>query len=245
MRRIGTYYCVLAVGLGAIIAPPAAGAINFHSVEIVPAAPTISDDITLRVTANVNGALCGHALTLAWFTPDSTEIALHAVEVFTDVNCPSVEELFTFEFQLGKLAAGNHTIVELTPGIPPYLVGILGFSVSAAPPDFATIRGRFEVRVEWETDTLGVGIGRPVNETSEDSALLWFFQPDNWEVLIKVLDGCAINGHWWILGSGATNVLFTLTVHDTVTGATWEHVNPEGQPAGTFFNTDFSSCPSL
>ncbi len=43
--------------------------------------------------------------------------------------------------------------------------------------------------------------------SSPDSALFWMFAPGNWEVLVKVLDGCASNGRYWILSAGATDVL--------------------------------------
>jgi hypothetical protein len=240
MRRLGNLCRIwlLSAALGAV---PAVSQ-PFHNVAIRPAAPTIADDIVLEVTADVN-AHCGSALTLAWFSPESTEIALFVVPVLTDLSCPASEELFTFEFLLGKLAAGSHTVGLVTPDGEPFFLPLLSFEVSADPADHATLHERFEVRVEWQDFSGGSGIGRPVPNSTDDSALLWFFHPDNWEILIKVLDGCALNGHWWILGSGATNVAFTLEVLDRETGLRWTYDNSPGHPAGTFFNTSFSTCP--
>ena len=45
-----------------------------------------------------------------------------------------------------------------------------------------------------------------VPETCSDSSGIWsFYSPDNWEVLLKVLDGCSVNGHWWVFVSAATD----------------------------------------
>ena len=53
---------------------------------------------------------------------------------------------------------------------------------------------RFAVEVEWRAGAQG-GPGKVVHEGTNDSALFWFFEPgDNWEVLLKVLDGCDVNG---------------------------------------------------
>ena len=59
-----------------------------------------------------------------------------------------------------------------------------------------------------------VGEGRAGLWSSGDSGLLWFFSPSNPEMLIKVLDGCSINGHRWVFAAGATDLAFNLHVVD-------------------------------
>lgn len=89
--------------------------------------------------------------------------------------------------------------------------------------------GRFAVRARWETaDGSGDGKGLP---RTPDTALYWFFGSNNLEMMIKVLDGCAINGHRWVFAGGLTDVGVTMTVTDTETGdvRTWENT------AGTLF----------
>ena len=230
--------------LGAVLAALPAASQGFENVAIRPAAPTVADDIVLEVTADVN-ALCGDALALGWFSPESPEIPLFVVTVSPGGGCPASVELFTFEFPLRRLAAGTHTVGLMTPqggSLLPLFEPLVTFVVSADPGDHVTLHERFEIRAVWQDFAGGEGIGRPVPDPSEDSALLWFFAPDNWEILLKILDGCALNGHWWILGSGATNVPFTLEVRDLETGAVWAHINPSGQVAGTFLDTSFSNC---
>ena len=59
---------------------------------------------------------------------------------------------------------------------------------------------RYAVDVEWRTADGGSGAASVVRSGTNDSGLFWFFGRDNWEILIKVLDGCALNGHVWVFG---------------------------------------------
>ncbi len=92
--------------------------------------------------------------------------------------------------------------------------------------------GRFEVKLRWSTADGATGVGQRVaGGASDDAGLLWFFRASNWEMLVKVLDGCAVNGHHWVFYAATTNVGFTLRVRDTTTGAVREYVNPVGRTA--------------
>ena len=68
---------------------------------------------------------------------------------------------------------------------------------------------------------------------SRESGLLYFFDKDNSEVLIKVLDACAINGHYWVFVAPVTTLAFNLRVDETATGEYWEHRNPRGGATAT------------
>jgi ELWxxDGT repeat protein len=73
---------------------------------------------------------------------------------------------------------------------------------------------RFRVRVAWETEDGVEGTAEPVPYGSADSGLFTFFSADNWELMVKVLDGCAINQQHWLFAAGTTNVGWTLTLED-------------------------------
>lgn len=106
--------------------------------------------------------------------------------------------------------------------------------------------GRFQVEIAWRdfAGTTGVGSVVPVGVVGGgDSGLFWFFAPDNWEMLVKVLDGCALNGHHWVFAAATTTVEHTLTVTDTLTGETAVYHNPLGRPSTTITDTDaLSGC---
>jgi predicted esterase len=103
--------------------------------------------------------------------------------------------------------------------------------------------GRFQVEIAWRDFAGTTGVGSVVPVGAGDSGLFWFFAPDNWEMLVKVLDGCALNGHHWVFAAATTTVEHTLTVTDTLTGETAVYHNPLGRPSATITDTGaLSGC---
>jgi len=103
---------------------------------------------------------------------------------------------------------------------------------------------RFQVQATWEVPLLGLGPAGAVPGSSSSSGNLYFFNPENWELLVKVLDGCAQNDHFWVFAGAATNVGWELTVEDTESGETWTMTNPLGQRAPAIVDTRaFATCP--
>jgi len=102
---------------------------------------------------------------------------------------------------------------------------------------------RFRVSASWRSATQsGQGTAVPL---SGDTGTFWFFNPDNVEILVKVLAGCGINGHEWIFAGGLTDIEVTLTVTDTQTGEIKTYVNPAGTAFQPIQDTAaFSSCPA-
>lgn len=96
---------------------------------------------------------------------------------------------------------------------------------------------RFQVTATYHTVQAGGLSGNghavqlePVGLTH--GGLFWFFSPDNPEVLVKVLNGCAINNHFWVYISAGTNVGFDVTVSDTdFFGMTKTYTNHDLTPA--------------
>ena len=46
--------------------------------------------------------------------------------------------------------------------------------------------------------------------------------------MLKVVDGRAFNGHYWVFSGALSDVAYTITVTDTVTGVSKTYVNPSG-----------------
>lgn len=80
--------------------------------------------------------------------------------------------------------------------------------------------GRFEVCTLWTSFAGARGAGVPLQIT-DDTGGFWFFDADNLEVVVKILDGCAVNDRFWLYAAGLTDVEVTLGVIDTWTGQTW------------------------
>ena len=87
-------------------------------------------------------------------------------------------------------------------------------------------QGRFEVRVDWSAPGQG-GDGNAV-PLSADTGYFWFFDAANVELIIKVLDARVINGKFWVYYGALSDVEYTITVTDTVTGSQKTYFNPSG-----------------
>ncbi len=103
---------------------------------------------------------------------------------------------------------------------------------------------RFKVDVQWRDFEGHSGSGQRVGFNSEESGLFWFFNSDNWEVLVKVIDGCHFNDHFWVFSAATTNVEFAMRVTDTETQQTREYFNPLGEAAPAITDTSaLATCP--
>jgi len=123
--------------------------------------------------------------------------------------------------------------VGTVASLPPLSTRAAGQSSGTCAPDAETLclhAGRFAVRVDWGDFAGGTGTGRP-RPVTDDTGAFWFFRPENLELLVKVLDGRTVNGHFWVFLGALSNVPYTVEVTDTRTGAVWRHENPSQQLA--------------
>ena len=103
--------------------------------------------------------------------------------------------------------------------------------------------GRFQVEVDWRDFDDVTGSASDAGLTSPDSGLLYFFRPANWEMLVKVIDGCGFNGHFWVFAAATTNVEYTLKVTDTVSGFVQTYHNDLGVSSDAITDTSaFATC---
>ena len=100
-------------------------------------------------------------------------------------------------------------------------------------PDAAalTLAGGYRVSLCYETYAGDTGEALDYGLDSSQSGLLYFFERDNAEVLIKVLDGCGVNGHRWVFVAPVTDLAFNLVVESPDGGRRWTHTNRLGQTA--------------
>lgn len=103
---------------------------------------------------------------------------------------------------------------------------------------------RFAIRLHFDS-VLGEGVEGDAMATPlaplgiTDGGILSFFDTALPEVLVKVIDGCDFNGHYWLFSAATTNLGFELTVEDTHTGTSKTYTNPDGMIAETV--TDVSA----
>lgn len=101
--------------------------------------------------------------------------------------------------------------------------------------------GGYNVSMCYETSGGAVGEAKAGVWASGESGLLWFFNRDNAEVLVKVLNGCHVNQHRWVYVAPVTDLAFNLYVADGA-GRTWSHRNRQGVTASTRSDSEAFPC---
>ncbi len=89
---------------------------------------------------------------------------------------------------------------------------------------------RFEVAATFTAPNGGPAGNANMVQLTDDSAYLWFFSSDNVEVVLKVLNGCALNSRYWFFAGGLTNVDVVITITDSNTGTIKQYHNLQGTP---------------
>jgi hypothetical protein len=130
-----------------------------------------------------------------------------------------------------------------------------GFSVAAEGTEAAStdtrcstdlvpglrLKGGYRVSACWEHTNGESGNVHDWGLDSQQSAILYFFDRNNAEVLLKVLDGCAINGHRWIFVAPVTDLGLRLRI-TAPDGRYWSYSNPVGVKARALANTSALRC---
>lgn len=101
----------------------------------------------------------------------------------------------------------------------------------AGPRALCLLGGRFRVEVDWRTAAGAEGTGTAVPDTDR-SGFFWFFNANNLELVVKMLDGRGTNGHFWFFYGALSNVRYELRVTDTLTGTSKSYVNEQGNVCG-------------
>jgi hypothetical protein len=112
----------------------------------------------------------------------------------------------------------------------------------AQPPALFLDHG-FRVTVTWRAGRGGSGVGTPIAFDGA-SGRFWFFQPDNPELLVKVIDACEEPfGRFWFFAAGLTDVEVEIRVEGP---AIFEdekvYTSPAGTPFASILDTEGFDC---
>ncbi len=162
--------------------------------------------------------------------------------------------------EISNPAAGTwHILANHFAGAGAIQVTATIFTTSGPPPGPCTPNattlciddqpgdGRFAIQVAFSTALNGgsSGYGQAIPLAGLGIArggLFWFFDGTNPELLIKVLNGCAVNGNYWVFWSAGTTVGLDLTVTDTQANETVRYRNTDGVAAPPVTDTAAFSC---
>jgi hypothetical protein len=137
----------------------------------------------------------------------------------------------------GNLTAGDFEVVRLGWKGPAAQV-----PCAAGDARLCLASHRFAVSTEYVLPDGTSGPGHTIVLTA-DTGAFWFFSGANLEILLKVLDGCAVDGHFWVFAAGLTNAQVVTTVTDTRTGAAKRYVSHQGVAFAPIQDTQAFACP--
>jgi hypothetical protein len=152
-------------------------------------------------------------------------------------------------------AAGDSLVLRgrRTGGVADNLVLNLsgtGFISAECDPDPWTIclnNDRFKVQAHFLTSSGVSGRARMAKLTG-DTGYFTFFSESNVEGILKVLNGCSFNSHYWVFGAGLTNVRNIITYTDVhgnpIVGTVETFINGGDVPFAPIQDTSaFATCP--
>ena len=216
-----------------------------------PAPPVAGQPFTITFHGIMAG-FCGTDGTLEVEHISFNRITLSATPPGCDQTIPISISDYTASVAVGPLAARVYEITVLQPvGGGFALLDHQFIEVKPAPACNATDTalclggGRFEVTAEFTDFSHNDGPAHTMPDDFDglgDWGTLWFFGQNNPEMLVKILDACAVNGHYWVFLSPASNVRYEITVRDVRTGAVKTYSKPLHVMPGLFADTSAFDC---
>lgn len=130
-------------------------------------------------------------------------------------------------------------------------IGFLTFPVAlncgASTATSLCLLTRFSISARWRTDGPGLltnGQAQVAGAANAGSGLFQFFSPENWEILVKTLNGCGLNNRYWVFSAATTNVFYRMEVLDVKSGVQRIYFNYPGPPAPAVTDVNaLATCP--
>ena len=148
------------------------------------------------------------------------------------------------------------TAVDIVGGHGGSLVGTgVNYATFAAGPtscgsstvNALCLQGRFQIVTKFRTNPTP---GTPTDGNAHvvvagaNSGIFWFFSSDNWEIMVKALNGCSLNSHYWIYSAATTDQFYRMEVFDYQGLRSKIYFNYPGSPAPAVTDSDaFATCP--
>lgn len=216
-----------------VLDEPAAGSLAASGAEL-----RIGSDVDFEVT--INGSLDE----LRIWNVARTEAQLRSLINVRAEPQPGLVALYRFEGNADDSTGGHDGTVMGT-----------GVSFGLRPPAPACIPGnpqevclleRFLVKARYRTGAPGT----PEQTASiaacpnPGSVLFYYVNPNNWEIMLKMLNACTLNERFWVFTAATTTIFYRLEVEDVLQAEPKIYFNyPGGIAEGVADTTAFATCP--
>jgi hypothetical protein len=140
-------------------------------------------------------------------------------------------------------ALGGHD-GTFSGNIPPVLGPPAESTCGTSAGQVLCLQGHYAISAAFRVGAPGTAstAATIVNAPNTGSGIFWFFSPDDWEIMAKVINGCALNSQWWVFSAATTNVFYELFVTDVQSGETKIYFNYPGPPAPAVTDTSAFAC---
>lgn len=140
-------------------------------------------------------------------------------------------------------AAPDRSVVD---ALLPTSDGLASVTAASAPSctlrsTGLTLAGGYRVDACWQSGDGRSGAAVDWRLPSSQSGILYFFERDNAEVLVKVLDGCGVNNRRWVFVAPVTDLGLRLRV-TAPDGTRWDYENRVGSVAVPRSDTNAFVC---
>jgi hypothetical protein len=99
---------------------------------------------------------------------------------------------------------------------------------------------RFAAEITW-ADAVSSGDGHVV-AMADDWGYFWYTDHRYVDAVVKMLDGCGLNGHYWVASSRLSDTEQTLDITDTSTSQVRSYYNPLGNIPELVLDTEAFAC---
>ncbi|MCB1032950.1 MAG: hypothetical protein KDD47_03845 [Acidobacteria bacterium] len=229
-------FCVCVMVLLAV--PALAQRVTETTISVTPNPATTAESLT--ISASGRGAC-----------PVFGDIGLEGdvlrVEISTE--CPFAPPTpFTIETTVDPLPAGSYDVELVLPDervLATTALEVVDQDVCFPSDTILCLNNRrFQVEVEFSAPNgqSGMAQARPF---TDESGLFTFFNEENVELIVKVLDACGTQfNSFWVFTAGLTNVEVEITVTDTATEQVKSYNNVQGTVFSPILDTRaFETCP--
>jgi hypothetical protein len=213
-------------------------------IVFTPATPNARDHVTVTVT--LDGLRRCRIFR-------AVNVRGHVIDLDVDERClapapPNTPNLADFDVVLEPLAATRYRLRlrDSTASIlaTADLVVQPGDRCTTGGDRLCLNGGRFLAEVVWKTPQGGQRKGQAVS-LGDDSGMFWFHDPDNAELVVKVLDGCyPPYNRYWVFAAGLTDLEATLVVTDLRSGQNRRYHSRKGKSFEPVLDAGaFATCP--